>query len=159
MHESTRLVQRNYSAGIKYLLKGDEGANKLVMSKKCKYEPNVTSFVGESIGFIKGFNEKSQPSKKFQNINLVSLGAALRKADQTENINMVHCPRTPFSSAKFDSEITVENADNEDSQEITTIDWDCLKSVTMDMSSNSIDIRIPDSAVMQTYKLKKKKVK
>ena len=108
VHESTHLVQRNYSGGIKYLLTGDEGAKKLVMSKKCKYEPNVTSFVGESIGFIKGFNEKSQPSKKFQNINLVSLGAALRKADQTENINKVHCPRTPFSSAKFDSEITVK---------------------------------------------------
>ena len=159
VHESTRFVQRNYSAGIKYLLTGNDGAKKLVMSKKCKYEPNVTRFVGESIGFIKGFNEKSQPSKKFQNINLVSLGAAFRKADQTENINKVHCPRTSLSSTKFDSEITVENADNKDSQEITTIDWDFLKSVTMDMSSNSIDIRIPDSAVMHTYKFKKKKVK
>ena len=78
VHKETSCpVQRNYSAGIKYLLTGDEGGKKLVMSKKHKYERNVTSFVGESTGFIKGFMEKAQPSKKFQNINLVSLGVAL----------------------------------------------------------------------------------
>ena len=77
VHDTHRPLHRNYSAGIKYLLTGDEGVKKLIMSKKRKYEPNVTRFVGESAGFIKGFNEKTQPSKKFQNINLMSLGAAL----------------------------------------------------------------------------------
>ena len=128
------------------------------MSKKRKYEPNVTRFVGESAGFIKGFNEKSQPSKKFQNINLRLLGAALRKADQADNTDLTIRLRSPFSSSKFNSEIIVEHNDD-DTQEITTIDWDCLKSVTMNPVSNSIDIRIPDSAVMQKYKLKQKQLK
>ena len=89
---------------------------------------------------------------------LMSLGAALRKADQSENAELTSQPRSPFSSSKFNSEIIVEHTDN-DTQEITTIDWDCLKSVIMNTASNSIDIRIPDSAVMQKYKIKQKQLK
>ena len=59
VHDTHCPLHKNYSAGIKYLLTGEEGAKKLIMSKKRKYEPNVTRFVGESAGFIKGFNEKT----------------------------------------------------------------------------------------------------
>ena len=127
-------LQRNYGAGIKYLLTGDEGAKKLVMSKKCKYEPNVRRFFGGSTGFIKGFTVNSGPSHKFQNINLTSLGAALRKADrETTDTNISPLtPREPFSSAKFDSEALIVSTNSkssnvvEDCKEITTIDWGCL---------------------------------
>ena len=75
------------------------------MSKKCKYEPNVRRFVGEYTGFIKGFTVNSGPSCKFENINLNSLGAALRKADRKtiETNALSPAPREPFSSTKFDS--------------------------------------------------------
>ena len=75
------------------------------MSKKCKYEPNVRRFVGEYTGFIKGFTVNSGPSCKFENINLNSLGAALRKADRKtiETNALSPAPREPFNSTKFDS--------------------------------------------------------
>ena len=114
--------------------------------------------LGNQLDLLKDLMKKTQPSKKFQNISLMSLGAALWKADRSENAELISRPRCPFSSSKFNSEIIVENTDD-DIQDITTIDWDCLKSVTMNTASNSIDIRIPDSAVMQKYKLKQKQLK
>ena len=44
-------------------------------------------------------------------------------------------------------------------EEITTIDWDCLKSVTFDSNKKEIDIKIPDSAVTKVVKVTKMKAK
>ena len=62
--------------------------------------------------------------------------------DRSENAELTSRPRSPFSSSKFNSEIIVEHNDN-DIQQITTIDWDCLKSVTMNCYGSDIPQRKP----------------
>ena len=112
------------------------------------------------------------PSQKFSKVNLQSLGAALRQADKTlvDNPPPVKKPRLPFSSKSFNSETITDDVGEctlqessspknlfPDSSEIMTIDWDCLKSVTM--TDNMIDIHIPDTAVKMVKVLKTKKKK
>ena len=83
--------------------------------------------------------------------------------DQEIATRVATCPkqREPFSITKFDSKpeadssLETKKALFPHCEEITTIDLDCLKSVTFDSNKKEIDIKIPDSAITEVVKVTK----
>ena len=173
--DKTSRAKCNYAAGIEYLKTDDEKAKALVHKKPKKAKrPNVTHFADESSGFIKEVTVDSGPCKTFSKVDLASFGAALKQPNVPQSMTNkslpTNKPKSPLSSQPVNNQpppitekmvIACESQSIPDplfpdSSEITTIDWDCLKSVTM--KDNVIDIRIPDDAVT-TVKVAKPKIK
>ena len=158
---------RNYAAGIAYLKLGDQEAKSKVVYKMTKKRKSsvspVTRFIGESSGRNHQLLSEQKPSQTFRKVDLQGLGAALREQDIKTPQKLPSKPnqRVPFSITQFDSSpndtriIQAKKSLFLGCEEITTIDWDCLKSVTFDSSKKEIDIKIPDSAVTQVVKVTK----